>query len=243
MSDQDATAPSTLAPRYSATISFGSFNQKCRLPSQRQQILIAANQQIRSTALSQIQKHLIVSIPAHRRASFCHIDHFAVRKIIGQQFPCVVGGESKFRVTKNPRKLRRGCVRDQRHAATFAPMLPEPGQAALSKQEGRHNRRRVKDHSPAHAFSRAHETAAVTSSSSIPICASRARTSSARLRCSGRRTMHSPSVLTSKYSTPPYCVTTALGRVICFLTVFLASDNLIKEIRKSYHKPHPAEGN
>lgn len=102
-------------------------------------------------------------------------------------------------------------------------MLTKPGQMTAGKYQCRHNDRSVKDHAPAHACLRAHETAAVTSSSSIPNCARRARTSSARLFCSGRRMMHAPSVLTSKYSTPVKRAITFLGRVIWFLVVFLAS--------------------
>lgn len=79
------------------------------------------------------------------------------------------------------------------------------------------------NHSLFHMVSRDQETASSTSFSSIPSWARRARTSSARLLWSGRRIMHSPSVLTSKYSTSGKRVTTASGRVIWFLTVFFAS--------------------
>jgi hypothetical protein len=183
---------------YPAPIAFWSFNRKRGLPSQRQKVLITAHQHIRSAARGQIQKRLIARIPAHCRASFHHFDHLAMRKILGQQFLCIISGKTEFWVAEDSRELRGGGARDQRHAATFAPMLAEPSQAAIREQERRHNRRRIEDHSAAHAFSRAHATAAVTSSSSIPSWTSRARTSSARLRCSGRRMMHSPSVLTSK---------------------------------------------
>jgi hypothetical protein len=146
-----------------------------------------------------------------------------------------VGGELEFWISENPRKFRRGGARNQGHAVPFAPMPTKPGQAAIRKYECRHNDRCVKDHKLTHGCLRAHDTAAVTSSSSIPNWASRARTSSARLFCSGRRMMHSPSVLTSKYSTPVKRATTFLGRVIWFLVVFLASTiPRFRETRKSY---------
>jgi hypothetical protein len=44
--------------RYPAAIAFRSFNQKSGLPSQYQQVFVAANQQISFTALSQVQKRL-----------------------------------------------------------------------------------------------------------------------------------------------------------------------------------------
>src|SRR5882757_7093335 len=115
----------------------------------------------------------------------------------------------------------------------------QPTHAAAGEYQCRHNDRCVKDHARAHACLRAHEVAAVTSSSSIPSWERRARTSSARLFCSGRRMMHAPSVLTSKYSTPVKRATTFLGRVIWFLVVFFASMDTSfkekKETRKSYH--------
>ena len=120
---------------YPATISFGSFNQKCRLSSQRQQVLIAAHQEIGFTALGQVEKRLIVGVPAHGCASFRQFDQFAVRKILGQQFSCVVRGEPEFRVTENPREFGGGCARDKRNAATFAPMLAEPSQAAIPEEQ------------------------------------------------------------------------------------------------------------
>jgi hypothetical protein len=95
---------------YSPPIGVGSFNQKSCLPSQDQQILIAAYQHIGSTALGQVQKRLIVCVPAYGCASFCRLNHFAVRKIVGQQFSCIVWGEPEFRVTENPREFRRGCA-------------------------------------------------------------------------------------------------------------------------------------
>src|ERR1035437_10385029 len=102
-------------------------------------------------------------------------------------------------------------------------MRTQPRQTAVRKQQGRHNGIRVEDSPPTHGASRAQETAAPTFCSSMPSWASCWRTSSARLRCSGRSVMHVPSVLTSKYSTPLKRVTTDLGRVTWFLTVILAS--------------------
>ena len=45
---------------------------------------ITADQQIGFTALRQVQKRLIVCVPAHERASLYWLDHLTVRKIIGQ---------------------------------------------------------------------------------------------------------------------------------------------------------------
>jgi hypothetical protein len=183
---------------YSTAIAFGSFDQKSGLPSQYQQVLIAANQQIGSPALSQVQKRLIVCVATQACAFFYRLDHFAIRKIISQQFSRLVRGEPELWVTEDTRKLRGSCARDQGHAPTIAPMLSEPSQAAVRKQKCRNHRGRIEDHSRAHTFSRVHASASATSCSSIPSWASRLRTSSARLRCSGRKIMHSPSVLTSK---------------------------------------------
>src|SRR5208283_3246213 len=70
----------TLAPPgYCATIRFRSFNQECCLARQRQKVLIAADKQIRTTALSQVQERLIARVPARHCASFRHLDHLAVR--------------------------------------------------------------------------------------------------------------------------------------------------------------------
>lgn len=110
----------------SAPIRFGSFNQKCGSRSQRQQILIAAHQNACVSALSQIQKRLIVSVAANDCAFIGMINYLAVKKIVGQQFSCIVGAEPEFWVTENSREFCGGCARDQGHASTFAPMLTQP---------------------------------------------------------------------------------------------------------------------
>src|ERR1700723_548020 len=105
-------------------------------------------------------------------------------------------------------------------------MLTQPRETAMVEEKRRDDRCRVEDDAPLHLPLRAQETAAVTSCSSMPNCSSRALTSPARLLSSGRRTMHSPSVLTSKYSTPWKRLTTVFGRVIWFFDVFFASISL-----------------
>jgi len=97
--------------------------------------LITADQEIRSAALCKVQKGLIVGVPAPPQGctSFRPFDHLAVREIVGQQLPRIVGRKPKFWVTENPRDFRGGRTRDQRHATTFAPMLTQPSQAAIRK--------------------------------------------------------------------------------------------------------------
>lgn len=78
--------PATILFRaeYSASIGFRGFDEECCLFSQRQQVLIAANQQICLTALSQVEKRLIVFVPAYGHTLLRQLDDLAVGKIFGQ---------------------------------------------------------------------------------------------------------------------------------------------------------------
>src|ERR1700679_4050659 len=88
------------------SISSGSFNEKPRLPDQSQQVSIAADQQIGFPALGEVEERLIVCVPTYQFASCCHLDDFAIRKILSQQFPAIIGGELELWIAQNPGELR-----------------------------------------------------------------------------------------------------------------------------------------
>jgi hypothetical protein len=44
-------------------------------------------------------KCLIVRVPADYRAFPCPLDYLAVRKIVSQQFPCIIRGETELWIT------------------------------------------------------------------------------------------------------------------------------------------------
>lgn len=115
------------------TVRFRSLDEKSCLPGKRQQVTIAAYQQTGFAALREVQERLIVGIPTNRVAPSSHLDDFAVRKILSQQFTPVVGREVKFPISENPRKFRRGAARNQGYAACLTPMLTKPCQAAIGK--------------------------------------------------------------------------------------------------------------
>ena len=53
-------------------------------------------------ALGQVEKRLIVCIPAYLDAFFSQLDYVAVWKIFGQQFATFLHGQLKFRISENP---------------------------------------------------------------------------------------------------------------------------------------------
>ena len=101
-----------LAAEYSAAICCGSFDEKSRLSSQHQQVMIAADQEIGLTTLSQIEKRLIARVSTHSHAFFRQLDHFAVRKILGQELATVIRSEPEFRISEDAHEFRGSWARD-----------------------------------------------------------------------------------------------------------------------------------
>jgi hypothetical protein len=97
------------------SISSRSFDEKPRLPGQSQQISIATNQQIGFPALGEVEERLIVWVPTYQLAPCCHLDDFAIRKILSQEFPTIIGGELELWIAQNPGELRYGGARNQWH--------------------------------------------------------------------------------------------------------------------------------
>lgn len=74
----------SLFESYPQTVRLRGFDQELCLPSQCQQIRISGDQKTRFSALSQIQKRLIIRISARQRAFFPDFHNFAIWEIVGQ---------------------------------------------------------------------------------------------------------------------------------------------------------------
>lgn len=179
-------------------ISFCRFNSESCSPGQSQQIEIAADQHLRFAVMCEIKKWLILRIPADLRTRRSHLHHIAPGQIVAEQLSPHFQFEPEFWIGQDAGEFRSSCRRYQRYAVALLPIPPQPFQPTTLEQQSRDYGRSIKNDSRTHERRRAHATASSTSCSAIPSCASRARTSSARLSRSGRSTIRSPSVLTSK---------------------------------------------
>jgi len=72
--------------RYSLQIDFRSFDSKRSLPGQNQQVLIAADQYIRISAVGQVEEWLIPFVSANQDPLFGDFDHRTVGQIVREQF-------------------------------------------------------------------------------------------------------------------------------------------------------------
>lgn len=98
-----------------------------RLPGQREQVAVAAHQNVGPAAPRKVEKRLIVRVPALDRALLRRLDGFAVRKVVRQQFYSVVVGQAKFGIAENSPDLKFSRTTCNWRATPFSPMLPKPG--------------------------------------------------------------------------------------------------------------------
>jgi hypothetical protein len=60
------------------------FNEKPRLPGQSQEVSISGDQQVGPSTFGEVEEWLVVFVPAGQFGFPCHLDYFAIGKVLSQ---------------------------------------------------------------------------------------------------------------------------------------------------------------
>src|SRR5690606_4986123 len=181
------------------------------------------------------QEHLVLLVAAGRQVGPWHrqFHHIGVGQEVRQQLLLFQGRQLELGIGQDAQQFTGRLPADQRLQLLLLPGVAYPGQASCIEDQRRQHDVGV-EHDPAHQR-RAQATASSTSCSVIPSCSSFSRTAWAFWTRTGVRTIRPPSTVTSKYSAASTPDTAALGSVIWFFEVSLASMGSLRKFqRKSY---------